>query len=305
MNLQQVASSPLAMRLGMVLSRIASPRVGHSFSWRMAGWVCRARPAVHKTVQANLARVLGPGTAQETLDRTTREVYYSTLRSWYDLFRARQLPHQELVASVDYSEVTRAVAQDLQSSSRGTVLVIPHLSNFDLGGHVLAAYVARIQVLTLPNPPPGFRLANELRRNSGIEITPLAPAALRQALQRLKAGGVVGTAGDRPVSDLDDPVPFFGQPARVPSGHVRLALKANARVVVAYCVLSPNTDKYTLCLEPPLELVRTGDRDEDVRINMRFVLDKLEAVIRRWPGQWQMFVPVWPGLLTGERSISP
>jgi hypothetical protein len=27
---------------------------------------------------------------------------------------------------------------------------------------------------------------------------------------------------------------------------------------------------------------------------MRRVLDLMEAVIRRWVWQWQMFVPVWP-----------
>jgi hypothetical protein len=27
---------------------------------------------------------------------------------------------------------------------------------------------------------------------------------------------------------------------------------------------------------------------------MRQVLDGLESIIRRWVGQWQMYVPVWP-----------
>jgi lauroyl/myristoyl acyltransferase len=49
-------------------------------------------------------------------------------------------------------------------------------------------------------------------------------------------------------------------------------------------------------MEPPLEMLRTGERAEDIRLNMRRVLDALEAIIRRWPEQWQMFVPVWPAL---------
>lgn len=51
-------------------------------------------------------------------------------------------------------------------------------------------------------------------------------------------------------------------------------------------------------LEPPMELVRTGNREEEVRLNMRRVLDALEGIIGSWPEQWQMFVPVWPELLT-------
>ena len=51
-------------------------------------------------------------------------------------------------------------------------------------------------------------------------------------------------------------------------------------------------------LEPPIEMTRTGDKDEDLRLNMQRVLGGLEAIIRSWPEQWQMFVPVWPDLLS-------
>jgi lauroyl/myristoyl acyltransferase len=83
----------------------------------------------------------------------------------------------------------------------------------------------------------------------------------------------------------------------VPSGHVRLALKTDSVVVITYCIFVPETRHYTMYFDPPLEMVRTGDHEEEVQINMRRVLDRLEAVIRRWPEQWQMFVPVWPKLL--------
>jgi lauroyl/myristoyl acyltransferase len=48
-----------------------------------------------------------------------------------------------------------------------------------------------------------------------------------------------------------------------------------------------------------MEMIRTGNREEEVRLNMRRVLDTLEQLIRRWPEQWQMFVPVWPDLIPG------
>ena len=57
---------------------------------------------------------------------------------------------------------------------------------------------------------------------------------------------------------------LFGQPARVPSGHIRLALKTDAVLVVGYCDFEP-TEGYRLRIEPPMELMRTGDRRRDVR----------------------------------------
>jgi len=146
----------------------------------------------------------------------------------------------------------------------------------------------------LPNPSPGFERANELRRLSGAQVTPLSTAALRQAIELLRHGGVLAVAGDRPVSEIDPPIPFFGRPARVPSGHVRLAGKTGAAICLFYCLYSPEAGRYTLHLEAPLELLRGRDREETVQHNMRQVLDALEVVIRGWAGQWQMYVPVWP-----------
>jgi lauroyl/myristoyl acyltransferase len=46
-----------------------------------------------------------------------------------------------------------------------------------------------------------------------------------------------------------------------------------------------------------MEMVRTGNRVEDIQINLRRVLDALERIIGRWPEQWLMFAPVWPELV--------
>jgi KDO2-lipid IV(A) lauroyltransferase len=198
---------------------------------------------------------------------------------------------------VDVPETTIAAARSLWNRKGGAVIVFPHLGSFDLGGHAIAPYLPEMQLFTLPNPPPGFEMLNESRRRTGVSVTPLSSAALRQAIKLLRRGGVVALAGDRPVSDLDEPFPFFGHPARVPSGHVRLALRTGAVVSIGYCALSPETRRYAMYLESPMEMVRTGNRDEEVRLNMQRILTALERIIRRWPEQWQVLVPVWPELL--------
>lgn len=296
MNLGSVASNPLVMRLGMAFSQHTPEKVGHYASWWAAGLLCRVKPAVYRVVGANIGQVLGPGASGFTLDRMIRQVFYSALRSHYDLYRTIQLPRSALSGLVELPEKTRKVARSLWNREGGSVVVFPHMGGFELGGRVLTDLAPEIQLFTLPDPPRGFQLSNELRRVSGAKVTPLTSGAIRQAIRHLRSGGVVALAGDRPVSDLDEPVPFFGRPARVPSAHVRLALSSGAAVVMSCCVLNAETQKYELHLEPPMEMVRTGVRGEDVRLNMRRVLDALEAIIRRWPEQWQMFVPVWPAL---------
>jgi lauroyl/myristoyl acyltransferase len=297
MNTHALASSPQVIQMAKFLSSHIPRWLGYRLAWIASGMVARAHPEPFRIVRANLRQVLGPGTAPQTLDDVARRVICMTFRSYYDLFRTMNLPEEARAAEVEFPEASLEIMHIFDKRERGSLLVFPHLGNFDLGGQATAAYIPEVQVITLPDPPAGFRLTNELRQQSGAKVTPLSPAALRQAIRLLRRGGVVSIAGDRPVSDMDEPFLFFGSPARVPSGHVRLALMTDSTIVVTYCVLVPETQRYTMYFDPPLEMIRTGNHEEEVQINMRRVLDLLESVIRRWPEQWQMFVPVWPKLL--------
>jgi KDO2-lipid IV(A) lauroyltransferase len=271
--------------------------IGDRLAWLVADLVTRFKPRIFDVVQANLSQVLGPSAEGKTLEQVARQVFYTTLRSNYDLFRALRMPREKLLNLVEFPEEAREVVRSLWDREGGSVVVFPHLGNFDLGGQAIAAFLRDPQVLTLPDPPPGFELLNKLRQLTDVEVTPLSSAALRQAVKRLRRGGIVSIAGDRPVSELDDLVSFFGSPARVPSGHVRLALRTDAVIVPAYCILSPDRRRYSMHFQEPMEMIRTGNRERDVQMNMRNVLDALEAIIRQWPEQWQMYVPVWPKLL--------
>ena len=297
-KIENLATDPRIMRLAMGLSRYTPERIGHQLSWWVADTISRIRPAVYRVVQSNLGPVLGSIENSTVLDHMARRVLYVAIRGYFDLFRALRLSPEEMAALVDLPEETRLIAHQAWEREQGTVVVFPHLGSFDLGGHAILPLLPEMQLFTLPDPPPGFQLLNQSRQRGGVTVTPLSTNALRDAIRLLRRGGVVSIAADRPVSDLDQPFAFFGRPARVPSGHVRLALRTGASVVLGYCVLSPDTQRYVMHLEPPMEMIRTGDREEELQLNMRRVLDALERIIRTWPEQWQMFVPVWPELLT-------
>ncbi len=297
MNLDDLARHPSIIRLGMVLSRSTPEALGQRMSWWMAGILCSARPTVHQIVQSNLRQVLGPTADRSLLDSTTRKVFYTAIRSYYDLFRAVSAASEKVVAAVRLTEEERNRISSLWKRPGGGIIVFPHMGSFDLMTQVATAYLPEVQLFTLPDPPPGFELTNALRRHAGVKVTPLSSESLREAIRRLRSGGVVALAGDRPVSDLDEPFSFFGRLARVPSGHVRLALRTGAAVVVTYCVFDPRRKQHTMRAESPLDMLRTGNREEEIQVNMRRVLDVLENVIRAWSEQWQMLVPVWPDLL--------
>ena len=41
-------------------------------------------------------------------------------------------------------------------------------------------------------------------------------------------------------------------------------------------------------------MVRAGDPEEELRVNLRRTTAQLEEYIRARPEQWAMFTPVWP-----------
>jgi KDO2-lipid IV(A) lauroyltransferase len=270
--------------------------VGYRLSRWTSDLISRRKPEVFRILCTNLAQVLGPGVEPETVQAAARRVMFHFLHGYYDLFRSLRQPYEEVLSRVSVSDRMLSTIEACAEQGRGLILVMAHIGNFDLAGQVVSYYVPNLQVITLADPPAGFLSLNELRTRGGSEVTPLSPAALRRAIGVLREGGIVVVAGDRPVSNLDDPVPFFGRPARVPSGHVRLALRTGAALAVTYCAASPETGDYVVDAEPILELVRTGDRRQDLQLNMQRVLDSLEDVVRRWVDQWMMFVPVWPDL---------
>jgi KDO2-lipid IV(A) lauroyltransferase len=300
MRLFDFATSPRTIRFGVFASRFVPRSIGYRLSRWVSGLISRLKPEVFRILCTNVAQVLGPGVEPETVQAAARRVIFHFLHGYYDLFRSLRQPYDEVLSRVSVSDRLLSTIASCAEQGRGLILVLAHVGNFDLAGQVVSHYVPQLQVITLANPPAGFVSLNELRTRGGSEVTPLSAAALRRAIRVLREGGTVVVAGDRPVSDLDEPVPFFGRPARVPSGHVRLALRTGAALAVTYCAASPETGGYVVDGEPILELVRTGDRRQDLELNMERVLESLEDVVRCWVDQWMMFVPVWPDLFEAE-----
>ena len=81
------------------------------------------------------------------------------------------------------------------------------------------------------------------------------------------------------------PVPFFGRDVMTAPALAELALRYDCPVVPAR-VERLKGAQFRLLIYPPLELVKTGDRQADVAANMAQVNAILEQWIRDTPEQW-------------------
>lgn len=301
---QRFLSSGLVTSVGMSLSKRVPPLVGRAIADLITGLIMWLKLDVYWIVYANLRQVVGPHMDEKALHRLVRQVFRNTGRNNYDLWHLVGQGRAALRAAVHIPPQAWAHIEQARRRGKGIIMVGTHTGNFDLGVLALAVHgLGEVQLLGLAAPPAGgFDLMDKMRVQVGVHLTTIGIPALREAIKRLRAGGAVATGVDRPVGNVEPSVEFFGRPAPLPTGHVRLALKTDATILVAgpYRETGGRT---VVPVSPPLEMVRTGDPEEEVRVNMRRVAAWLEKFIRARPEQWAMFVPVWPEQLTGRRSV--
>ncbi|RLC65952.1 MAG: hypothetical protein DRI48_05820 [Chloroflexi bacterium] len=293
---QRILSSRWVTGLGMLLSRHAPPLAGHAIADIISGTINRLRPQVYRIVYANLRPVVGSQASERELHRLVHRVFHNNARNAYELWRLAGRGAEAVRAAVHIPPEVWTYVDQARQRGKGIIIVGTHTGNFDLGILALAAHGLEIQVLGLAEPPAGgFELMDRMRARGGVRLTSIGFPALREAVSRLRAGGIVLTGVDRPVGDEEPTVEFFGRPAPLPTGHVRLALKTDAAIIVAGSYRDPLKGN-VVQVSPPLEMVRTGESARDVHVNLRRVTAWLENFVRARPEQWAMFVPVWSEL---------
>lgn len=295
MNIQEFAVSRVGTRFWLLLGRLP-PRAGHAFGrWVARQLYLRKHAFAYRTLYANQTVVLGPAAAAEQVDAAVAAALYHAGMSQYDIVHAIARGREAIIDSIELGADFWPHLQAARATGRGVLLCGVHLSAFNLG---LLAFAlcgdTPIQILSAARGEGGFRLISDLRNRGAIEETPVDGPALRQAIQRLRAGGIALIGVDWPVPlEAAERIPFFGRPAGLPTGYMRMALNANAVLLPIACRWTPERGYYIMAA-PHMEPERTGDRAHDIQHNVRRLLNVAEGWIRETPDQWLMYYRVWP-----------
>ena len=75
-----------------------------------------------------------------------------------------------------------------------------------------------------------------------------------------------------------------------------------ATVLVGACTYDPKQG-YTLDIRGPVEMVDTGNRQEDALASMRRITVVMEGYVRARPTQWLMLHRVWPEPSSKEEAV--
>lgn len=289
----ELTQGSLSTILVMKLSQGLPSKVAYPFIRTLAAAItARWYNPVVKAVRLNQAVVHDFHLTRSQLNRAVYRVFCNQSRALYNFYHYldRLDRIQELVR---ISPRMKMMMDGCNKGGRGTFMLIPHLSGFDLGGLLLASLGFKFLTLSYPNPPKGYKLQNKLRNDRGEEVMPMSFESLRLARERLQTGGTVLTGVDRPLEGSGYRPLFFGHPAELPVAYMKLALKTNARVhVVGFQTLPDLT--YELDASDEIPFVREDDPTAELENNAGRVLQVCETYIRRNPASWAMFYPVWP-----------
>jgi phosphatidylinositol dimannoside acyltransferase len=294
LKFEDILNSRYGTVAALWLGRSLPPRLGYWIAHHLGGFLGRNnRFAQAQAVRANQWVVHGGSLTRGELDQLVIATFRNSGRYLYDFFHNLRDPEAVLGMTEFQPSFLRYLERNGKESQ---LLVCPHLTNTDLVGRAAALSGLKMQVLSYPQPPGGYRLTNEIRREVGMDITPMSVTALRQATIRLQNKGTVLTGIDRPVNDHKYQPLFFGRPAALPVTHVRLALKVKVPVIVISGYLRPD-GVYVVWASDPIPMRPHPDLKIETVRNAEAILEVVADAIRKIPEQWAMYYPVWPEAL--------
>jgi lauroyl/myristoyl acyltransferase len=292
MDLISLATSRKGPSMVRFLCRVLPPRAIRLLGRWLAVYLARRgdQPFV-RALAFNQAVIRGLPAGHPRVRRAVAQLLENTILSYADLFRLLDKSAQDVGLVCELDPAMQRAIEGCLISGQGLVLVGAHMCSFDILLLGLREVVPTVQILTNAQPKGSSKVMNRIREEQGLLVTPLSVHSLRQAIDRLRQGGVVALAADLPVEN-GEPLTFFDQACQLPVGHARLALGTGAQVVVgASHRVGDGAYRVEVALAPRPE--SSGERRQDVIRWAQASLHLLEGFIRQWPEEWLMPVPVW------------
>ncbi|PYU68711.1 MAG: lipid A biosynthesis acyltransferase [Acidobacteria bacterium] len=195
------------------------------------------------------------------------------------------------------------MAAEFQRRGKGVLYLTGHIGAWELSSfaHALYGFPLHYMARRIDNHRIDA-LVNGYRCLSGNRPI-FKNESARVMLKVLKEAGTVGILADQNSMPEEAVfVDFFGKAASTTTGIARVALHTDAAVVPGYAVWDEPRRKYRLRFDPPVELVRTGDMEQDVLENTQKFTKLIEEIIRKYPEQWVWVHGRWNTRPKGEPS---
>jgi KDO2-lipid IV(A) lauroyltransferase len=271
----------LPLRYRYAISRFSSDRI---YSWRKS---------IRENVRSNVRHVLGPEATAAEIDRVARQCCRNTGRYYADIVGLHGMDTKTFFDR-DLDLHGLEYIREAQARGQGVIMFSAHYGNPEFAAQALAGIGMHVFALVEPLHPPQLdRLMRGLRIKHGHRYEPVSFGAIKDAILWLRGGGLVCILIDRDIQKRGIELELCGAVSRFPTGAADLALRTNALFLPGW-VRRTDGFKIRADIGPPLDLIRTGKHEDDVRINSQRALAVFEEELRKDPGQWSVLEKIWP-----------
>jgi KDO2-lipid IV(A) lauroyltransferase len=216
-----------------------------------------------------------------------------------------QFPHatpESLRRIIDFEGLENI--QTALERGRGVIVFTAHLGAWELLSFALSAfgYPMSFLVRRIDNSQVEQLVEKTRTRFGNLSID--KRAAARPMMRVLRQGGIVGILIDLNTQQHEGVfVDFFGIPASTTTSLAKLALRTEAAVIPLCMPWLEQRQRFLMRIDPPLDITRTGNEDEDVHRLTSLFTSVIENYVRLYPDQWLWIHKRWNTRPDGEEEI--
>src|ERR1700722_468483 len=178
------------------------------------------------------------------------------------------------------------------SAGRGIAVLTGHFGNFELLSLGHSLHGNRIAIVQRPNRNPIIDRSVAARRLRNGNLTISRKGAGREMLRLLRQNWMVAVPLDLDVR-RGVFVDYFGLKASTSDALARIAIASRAPVLPAFMVREGTSTRHRITLFPPIVAARGDDRGDAVREYTQQFTSLFEAMVRRYPDQWNWIHRRW------------
>jgi KDO2-lipid IV(A) lauroyltransferase len=170
------------------------------------------------------------------------------------------------------------------SKGKGVIVIVSHFGNWELVGAVYPLFGPSSAVAFPQSNKWVDKLINKYRRATGLKIL-YTGNAIKDLIRSLRKKEIIGLLADQDAGGEGVFVEFFGRYASTHKGPVVLSLKTGAPVILTFLIREKD-NTHRLVIEKEIDIVKTNNFEEDVKVNTTKWVKILEDYIRKYPEQW-------------------
>jgi KDO2-lipid IV(A) lauroyltransferase len=284
----------------------------HPIRYRLEYWLALAISEIMRRIPLRLGRWCGValGQAAFSILRLRRRVTLENLRAAFPELASGQLVR---LGARCYRHMGKGLAEfchfpglnqkrlaeaveirglehlrEALGEGRGAILLSGHFGAWDWIGPAFALSGFAVDLFARSQKNPLFDdLVIRYRSWLGANII-LTSGTPRAMLRSLRQNRLLVMLADQDGGRNGIFIPFMGRPASTAPGVARIALHTGSPILIGFIIRQPD-DRHLFVIEPPMQVNRGGDPEQDVRRILEAYNRKLEEQIRAHPHQW-----FWP-----------